>query len=278
MPPRASDNVPIVTLLTDFGQRDHYVGSMKGVILQIEPRANVVDITHEVEPHNILQASFILRQIWSYYPPGTVHVVVVDPGVGSDRRIIAGQYEGQIVVAPDNGVISILHREKQLEALYVVENTRLFLPYTSNTFHGRDIFAPVAAMLLRGMPLVDVGPPTDHIALLRLPETQRFPSHITGEVLFIDHFGNLITNISSQDIASLEPQRNTIDITVNEVWVGHLRRTYSDVNDGEPIAFVGSSSTLEIGVNRGRANQQLEAAVGSHVEVRRIPGLPNYEP
>ncbi|UCF32967.1 MAG: SAM-dependent chlorinase/fluorinase, partial [Phycisphaerales bacterium] len=141
----------LVTLTTDFGTRDPYVGVMKGVILSMAPKAKVVDITHDIEAHNIAEAAFVLRSIWPWYPEGTVHVAVVDPGVGSERRVLLGRYEGRYVIAPDNGLITLVHRSLRLEEMRVVENRRYLLPHTSGTFHGRDIMAPVAAHMVNGV-------------------------------------------------------------------------------------------------------------------------------
>ena len=156
----------LITLITDFGTRDYYVGAMKGVILQIDPQATIVDITHDIEPHNVVHGAFVLRQSLPWFPQRTVHVVVVDPGVGSDRRILAGKYDGQVVLAPDNGLISLVHRELPLEEIYAVQNTQYFRNPVSRTFHGRDILAPVAAYVATGLSLDKLGPAADRVEVL----------------------------------------------------------------------------------------------------------------
>ncbi len=243
-----------ITLTTDFGSTDHYVGVMKGVILRIAPTATIVDITHEIGAHNIVHGAFALRQILAWYPAGSVHVVVVDPGVGTDRRIIAGRYSGQIVIAPDNGLISVVHRELHLEEMYSVENTRYFAGPVSPTFHGRDILAPVAAHVASGVPLSHLGPPAGQIDILRFPVTQPIDSGgLRGCVVYVDHFGNLVTNISADEVGQLMRQRGELTIHVGDQPAGPLRRVYGEVPADEPLALIGSSGMMEVAVNCGRA-------------------------
>ncbi len=261
--------MPPITLITDFGTRDYYVGAMKGVILGIAPNVPVVDVTHEIEPQNIIQASFVLRQTLAWFPPGTVHLVVVDPGVGSQRAVLAGQYAGQIVIAPDNGIITLAHRELMLEALHVVENTELFCHPVSNTFHGRDILAPVAAHVAGGVPLPQLGPVAGGVEVLKLPEVEQLePRGLRGTVLFADHFGNLISNIPREEVTELIRQHPDVAIYVGGRQVGPLRKTYSEVATGEPLALIGSCSTLEISVNRGRADDLFGSGPNIAIELR----------
>ena len=258
-----------ITLITDFGTRDHYVGAIKGVILGIAPGATIVDITHDVEPHNIVQAAFVLRRTIEWFPSGTVHLAVVDPGVGSKRRILAGRYAGQVVIAPDNGLISLVHRDLTLEALHTVENPRYFHKAVSDTFHGRDILAPVAAHVASGVSLAQLGPPASGIDLLQSAAPERIdPAGLRGAVVFIDRFGNLVTNISVEDLASVFGQGGDVKVYVGETCIGPIHRTYSDVSVGQPVALMGSSKLLEISVNRGRADDQLAAAPETPVYVR----------
>ena len=161
----------IITLITDYGGRDYYVGALKGVILSIAPKVTLVDVTHEVEPHNILHAAFVLRSIWPWFPAGTIHLVIVDPGVGTERRVLLGRYDGSYVVAPDNGVLSFLHRELRTEAMHVVEDPRFTLPHVSSTFEGRDVLAPVAAHLALGVKPRDFGRATDRVEVFPLPRS-----------------------------------------------------------------------------------------------------------
>ncbi len=260
---------PPITLLTDFGTRDQYVAEMKGVILQIAKQACVVDITHHIDPQDVVRAAFVLRQVWNWFPPGTVHVAVVDPGVGSDRRIIAGRYSGQYVVCPDNGLISMVHHDLQIEAVHVVENRNYTLSTVCSTFHGRDIMAPVAAHLAIGVPIRNLGPPTNHVEVLPLaaPRPIAGPG-LAGEVLCADRFGNLITNIPRQALMSMYRQRSDPQVYLDGRCIGPIRTAYHEVPAGQPLAVIGSAEYLEIAVNCGNAAETLAAKRGAKVEVR----------
>src|SRR5437868_1152800 len=166
----------IITLTTDFGEADHYVACMKGVILQQVPDVQLVDVTHTINQHDVVHGAFVLRQVVSHFPVGTIHIAVVDPGVGTARRLLAARYEGQIILAPDNGLVSLIHRDFAMDELYSIENTRLFRPEVSTTFHGRDILAPVAGNLARGLPMDNVGPPLDQLEILNLEKANSLPS------------------------------------------------------------------------------------------------------
>ncbi|UCG16423.1 MAG: SAM-dependent chlorinase/fluorinase [Phycisphaerales bacterium] len=259
----------LITLVTDFGTCDQYVGAIKGVIHQLAPKATVVDITHDIEPRNILRAAFVLRHVWPWYPRGTVHVVVVDPGVGSARQILVGRYAGQYVVAPDNGVITLVHRDLPLEALCVAEDRRNFLPKVSATFHGRDIMAPLAAKLSEGMSITKVGPPTDHVKVLSLPTPDYRPEHVmAGTILFVDRFGNLVSNISREDLASTLRHRPSAQVYLDGVCIGPIRTHYAEVPSGKPLALIDSTDYLEIAVNGGSAAERFQPAGDAVVEVR----------
>lgn len=260
----------IIALLTDFGTRDHYVAAMKGVILQIEPKVTLVDICHEIEPQNLYQGAFALRQVLPYFPAETVFVAVVDPGVGSTRRILVGRYTNRVIIAPDNGLLTLVHRDAELEELRVVENRRYFAATLSNTFHGRDIFAPVAAHIARGVALREFGPPADCLELLDLPRPVRnADGTIIGQVMLVDRFGNLITNISELDIsAARASHRGSFEVYLGERRIGPLRATYADAPPREPLALIGSTQLLEIAVNGGDASRQLAAGIGTPVSYR----------
>ena len=260
---------PPITLLTDFGTRDQYVAEMKGVLLQIAPQAPVVDITHEIEPHDVLRAAFILRQVWDWFPADTVHLAVVDPGVGSNRRIIAGRYSGRQVVCPDNGLISLVHRELRVEAVHVVDNRDYMLANVSGTFHGRDIMAPAAAHLAAGVAIRNLGPPTDHVEILQLaePQTGTGPG-ISGQVLCVDRFGSLVTNITRQALALIYQKHPNAQVYLDGKCVGPVHTAYHEVPSGQPLALIGSTDRLEIAVNRGHAAPVLSARRGTAVEVR----------
>jgi S-adenosyl-L-methionine hydrolase (adenosine-forming) len=259
----------LITLTTDFGEADHYIACMKGVILQIAPTVRIVDVTHTISRHNVVQAAFILRQVFDCFPDGTIHVAVVDPGVGTARRLIAARYGGQIILAPDNGVVTLIHRDFVLAELRVVENTHLFRTEISATFHGRDILAPVAAHLARGVTLDSVGPMIDRLEILNLDPVRALPDGaLEGQVLYVDHFGNLITNISEAEIGRFGGASGRMDVHVGPLRVGPLRLAYGEVNVGEIVAVMGSSGMLEVAINQGSAAAQLCAAPGTIVVVR----------
>ena len=185
--------MPIVTLTTDYGMQDFYVAALKGVILEIAPEARIVDVTHDIEPHDVLRGAFVVRQAWPWFKEGTVHVAIIDPGVGSKRRVILGEYAGRYIVAPDNGLVTFIHRDFPRAALYAVQNTDFFLPVRSATFHGRDLMAPVAAHLAKGANAGDFGPAIDDPVLLPIePEGKFTGKEIRGRVLYVDRFGTMI--------------------------------------------------------------------------------------
>lgn len=260
----------IVALITDFGTHDYYVGAVKGMILQINPKATLVDITHEIESQDLYHAAFVLRQSLPCFPTGTVIVAVVDPTVGTRRRILAARYNGRVVLAPDNGLVTLLQRDANLEQLHVVENRRYFASNLSSTFHGRDIFAPVAGHLSRGVPLTELGPATDRLEILELAKPKFNPDgSIEGEVVLIDHFGNLITNISELDLTAGRSTR-VLEVYVGAVRVGPLRSTYAAVPPGDPVAVIGSARMLEVAINGGSAAARFKAGRGQAVSLRTI--------
>jgi S-adenosyl-L-methionine hydrolase (adenosine-forming) len=257
----------IVTLTSDFGTQDHYVACMKGAILRINPKATLVDVTHDIVPQGIVQAAFVLRQIWSWFPAGTVHVVVVDPGVGTGRRILVGRYTDRIVVAPDNGILTLVHRDGQFQELRVVENRQYFAGPLSTTCHGRDVLAPAAAHITNGVRLNEFGPLIDRLELLSLPSPRRDGLGLVGEVLYVDHFGNLITNISVADVNAVAGRCGRLTVRLGERVIGPIHATYGDVAVGEPVAMISSTVMLEIAVNRGNAAEAFDARVGTPVAV-----------
>lgn len=258
----------VIALLTDFGLKDHYVGAMKGVILQVNPKAAVVDITHEIGPQDLYHAAFVLRQAFPYFPPETIFTCVIDPTVGTSRRILAVRYNNRTVLAPDNGLITLLHRDAELQAIRVVENQQLFNIRLSSTFHGRDIFAPIAAHLSRGVSLDQIGPTTDHIELLDL-HRPRFNGDgtIDGEIFVIDHFGNLISNISTMDINNHGGKHRALHVSIGPHEIGPVRNTYAEVPVGHALALIGSSQMLEIAVNGGNAAKALQIRRGTPIKL-----------
>jgi S-adenosylmethionine hydrolase len=262
----------LITLLTDFGLKDVYVGVMKGVIVGINPHLTVVDLTHEIPPQNIAAARFNLMNAYSYFPVGTVHIAVVDPGVGSQRRGIALQIEQGFLVGPDNGLFSgVLHQSRVLAAVELTNPNYWRTPTPSTTFHGRDIFAPVGAHLASGVPIEQLGESFDPKTLTALAIGDRIPtsSGIVGCIQYIDHFGNLITNISAAEV-----QEKTWAVLVGDACTPTLgdrriesSQTYSERPVGEVVTLIGSHGWVEIAVNGGSAQQALNMDVGSPVEV-----------
>lgn len=241
-----------ITLTTDFGNSDHYVGSVKGVIYSINPDAGIADITHEIPSYDVLSAAFTLRCFSPYFPEGTVNVVVVDPGVGGERKPIALEADKKFFVGPDNGVFTYIILESESPRAFEISNPKYLLPDVSATFHGRDIFAPVAAHLSLGAPIEELGGRLDRPFTLRLKRPEIIGKEIKGEVIFEDKFGNLVTNIPGSIVDS--------DSTVYacDSAINGIRRSYSEASEGELLAVVGSSGFLELSVNRGRATDLIK--------------------
>lgn len=258
----------IITLTTDFGTRDGFVGTMKGIILGINPNATIVDITHEIAPQDIEQGAFLFAASAKYFPANTIHVVVVDPGVGSARRAMAIKMGETIFVAPDNGVLtSAIKRLRDLEIHAVhLNNPNFFLPRVSNTFHGRDIFAPCAAHLSLGTPLKEMGEPiTNWVTLPRILPTRRGDGAWVGRVVYSDRYGNIVTNIGEEMLRDSDPMRVVVEIGHQKIL--GLKRTYADGAEGELIALISSSEELEIAQRNGNAAKTLGVLGGSEVVV-----------
>ncbi|MHC4712541.1 MAG: SAM hydrolase/SAM-dependent halogenase family protein [Planctomycetota bacterium] len=261
----------IVTLLSDFGP-GIYVAAMKGVILAAAPDAKIVDICHTVRPQNVREAAFILGAVAPTFPAGTVHCIVVDPGVGTQRRIVLLEVRERIFLAPDNGVLTRVLKGAAVPRAYSVENDAYFRRPVSPTFHGRDIFAPVAAAIAAGERPLAFGPKVDPgtLILCDLSESVSTAGKIVGEIVFIDAFGNLVSNITEAQLQALGPPGE-----LAADFHGHrlpgIRRTYGDVRRGEMMALVGSLGCLEIAVACGSAAGRLPAAEGDRVTVRRSP-------
>jgi S-adenosylmethionine hydrolase len=263
----------VITLTTDFGLADSYVGTMKGVILGIAPDARVVDITHDITPQNTHQAAYIVHTFPSYFPPGTIHLVIVDPTVGSERLAIALGTPEAIFVAPDNGVLTYVWRDALErwgpEACRVVElaESRFWLPRVSRTFHGRDIFAPAVAHLACGAALESLGPRLPRLteADLEQPAAGR-TGGLVGRIIHVDHFGNCITNITPRHLeqAGLGEQ---IAVQIIDQRISGLSRTFSDVPVGALVALIGSTEHLELAVRNGSAAQTLGVGTGDVVRV-----------
>jgi len=251
----------LIALLTDFGTRDYYVGAMKGVILGINPRATIVDITHEIEPQNIQSAAFVLRACYRDFPVGTIFLCVVDPGVGSKRRGIIVGSKDHYFVGPDNGLFGFV-----IDAdctICSIEIDDLFHKPVSSTFHGRDIFAPVAAHLSKGRVGLEFGPRiTDPVVLPDVEPKQIGPEEFEARIIHIDRFGNLVTNITADRVTG------AIELTVGTTRITAFRDHYEGGDPGVPFAIVGSAGFLEISVKAGSAAEALEAKVGMLVTIK----------
>jgi S-adenosyl-L-methionine hydrolase (adenosine-forming) len=244
--------MPVITLLTDFGIADSYVAEMKAVLLSRNAALTLVDISHEVPPGDIRAGEYLLSRAWHHFPRGTVHLAVIDPGVGTERRALAAESGGHRFLAPDNGLLSFLPGDARFVSMPAPADA-------APTFHGRDLFAPAAAILATGDPLESLGTTITHPVRLPLLVSHRDGTTVLGEVIYVDHFGTLITNIPPSGAAS------GARIHVGETDVGPLRRTFADAARGALVAFVGSGGTVEIAVRDGSAAAKLGVGVGAEV-------------
>lgn len=257
----------LLTLTTDFGLNDAYVAAMKGVALSINPDLRLVDVTHGVGAQDVMEAAFVLREAVPYFPPETVHLVVVDPGVGTERRALALRIGDQFFVGPDNGLFSLLPGGTEPDEAVVLDNPAAWRsPEPSATFHGRDIFAPAAAHLASGRALPNLGSPAGAIKRLHWVQPLADEQGIRGWVVHIDRFGNAITNVPA-DLLDAHRTGRSVKCYVGSTTLDALHTTYGDVETGEPVALVGSSGMLEVGVNGGDAAQLLSIHKGSVVHV-----------
>lgn len=251
-----------IALITDFGLQDGYVGIMKGAIACINPHLTVIDITHKIPPQNIAAGRFCLMNAYPYFPDGTVYIAVIDPGVGSQRRGVAIQFSQGYLVGPDNGLFSgLLSLSRAIAAVELTNINYWRVPDPSTTFHGRDIFAPVGAHLASGVPLEALGTPVTLNSLVKLPleEVTIIANNIRGSIQYIDHFGNIITNIPGELVKD-----ENWSVAVRE-QISKTGLTYSDVNRGELVSLIGSHGWVEIAVNGGNAQQQLQVNWGDQV-------------
>lgn len=271
---------PIITLTTDFGLQDPFVGVMKGVIANICPRADVIDLTHGVQAFNILDGALAIWQAWRYFPAETVHVIVVDPGVGSERRAILARLGEQWFIAPDNGVLTLVERDVRRSGGFVcfwqIENPAYRLPNPSNTFHGRDIFAPAGANLAEQIELGSVdadrfGCIMETVVHLPVPEPVHNPDgSIEGAILKSDKFGNLLTNIPATNLPAV---RDGFTLEIGDRRITNFCRFYAEAEHGELFAIVGSSDLLEIAMNRGSAMEEIGLGPKTEVRIVRSAGV-----
>ena len=256
----------IITLTTDFGSSDHFVGVMKGVILGIHPGVEIVDITHEVRPFEVAEGAFTIAQAYRYFPKKAIHVIVVDPGVGSSRRPILAEAAGQFFIAPDNGVLSMVFAREKMRVRHIT-NERFFLKLVSRTFHGRDVFAPVAAHLAKGTLPAKLGPRIDDALRLAIDEPViRGEGQCTGVVLKVDRFGNLITNLTIDRLETVNAR--AFELKIGTQTITRLALTFTECPPGELFIVVGSAGYLEVAVNQGSAAELLGCGPGAPVELK----------
>ena len=259
---------PIITLTTDYGSNDHLVGTLKGVILKINPEANIVDITHHITPYDLLDGALAIGAAYSYFPPRTIHVVVVDPGVGTDRRPLLVSGETQYFVAPDNGVLSLVYEREQSLLVRHANVEHYYLQPVSKTFHGRDIFAPIAAWLSKGWQAASMGDEvTDH-KKFTMPKPKAADGAVKGVILRVDSFGNLVTNFRPEDLPASALETGNLQFQIGAQTVSRLVDTFAKGNPGEAFAYIGSNGFVEIGVNKGSAAKMLNAGRGVAVTLK----------
>jgi S-adenosylmethionine hydrolase len=257
-------SMSIISLLSDFGQKDPYVAEMKAAILSINPQARIIDITHEIEKFSIRTGAYVLASAASYFPSNTVHVAVVDPGVGTKRRPIIAQTNRSIYVGPDNGLLMLAAYKEKIKNVYIIDNPQYMLSEVSKTFHGRDIFAPAAAHLTTGIKPPEFGPTIHDYVFPEYAKPHIKPRELVGEVLSIDDFGNIISNISTKDLEKSgfhEGDSFTVALGCKTLNL-HFCSTYGEVPIGAPLALIGSSNFLEAAVNQGSASAAFKAKVG----------------
>jgi len=263
----------IITLLTDFGTEDAYVGVMKGAILSINPSAVVVDVCHYIDPQDVLEAAYLIKSSYRYFPEGTIHIIVVDPGVGGLRSIIAVELSGHTFLAPDNGILTLLMDEGEVDKIVRVENTHYFLDSISRTFHGRDIFAPVGAHISKGVPIEELGPHLAMQDLIRLGIPKPYLSdnnELTGTIISIDRFGNCISNINEDCLNKFvkNSSEKRLEIKIGKTVINSLSRSYTGVGTGCPLAIIGSFGYLEIALNCDNASRRLNIEKGDTITLK----------
>jgi len=258
----------IITLITDFGEESGYAGVMKGVVLTINPECQIIDISHQVSPQDIEEAAFLLNNAYPYFPAHTIHVVVVDPVVGSERKPILIETDNYWFVGPDNGVFSFVFLKKGIKRVWEITNTDYFFPEVSSTFHGRDIFAPVAGHLSLGVSAKEIGSELQEYVVLADLEPKVSEGAIKGRVAYVDHFGNLTSNIS-KDLFSKWIADKPFEITVGTRVFHKLYHSYAEAGDGEILALFGSFRWLEISVKNGNCQKELGLNKGAEVTIYR---------
>ncbi|MDO8745517.1 MAG: SAM-dependent chlorinase/fluorinase [Candidatus Brocadiaceae bacterium] len=291
----------VITLLTDFGTQDAYVGVMKGVIAGINPFANIIDICHNVPPQDIFNGAYLMYTAYKYFPKGTIHTAIVDPGVGSKRDIVCVETKDYFFLVPDNGLLSFIVQEEKPKSIIRLTNSKYFLPLPSSTFHGRDVFAPVAAHLSLGVKPQQLGIMINQLEQLYIPKPFRKKTgQVEGQIIYIDRFGNLITNITKEhlmqhdhsqslfktqmkeiplpvslpsqggDEGGVKINLKCLETTIGKKKIIGLIKTYTDVNAGEPLALIGSAGFLEVSINQGNAQKYFKVDKGSKIIIELV--------
>lgn len=255
----------IISLLTDFSYKDQYVGLLKAVILNINPKAKIIDLCHDIPPQDVKRAAYMLCACYRYFPSGTIHVVVVDPGVGTKRRIICVKAAGQYFIAPDNGVLTLIVEKNKPEFIINLTNKKYFLKKISHTFHGRDILAPSAAHLSKGLNPLILGKKIRTIKMIDFPKAVIKDKAIIGEVLYIDSFGNLVTNINERLLSNLGTRPEKTRIKIKSKTIYGIKSSYEQARIGGLLAIIGSTGNLEISANRRNAQRVVGAKPGDKV-------------
>jgi S-adenosylmethionine hydrolase len=260
--------IPLITLLTDFGERDYFVASMKGVILNINPQAHIVDLSHHVTPHDVADAAYLLKSCYRYFPDGTIHVAVVDPGVGSARRPLLVSSSRYFFVGPDNGLFTYVCQEETGVEVRQIENRQYRLDSDGATFDGRDLFAPAAAWLTKGQPLGSYGRLVANYERLSTPEPAWAQHAMSGQIVYIDRFGNLITNLTTYHVKEVSglTKRSAPYIRLGGITIDGLLRSYAE-GSSEPQALINSNGYVEVFVKEGRAADRLNIARGARVDL-----------
>jgi S-adenosylmethionine hydrolase len=260
--------IPIITLLTDFGLHDYFVGTMKGVIMNIHPEVTIVDISHDVSPHDIFQAAFLLKNAYTYFPIGTIHVVVVDPGVGSDRKPIIISSERGYFIAPDNGVLSYVYAEDHVSEIREITADHYFVKPRSGTFDGRDIFAPVAAWLSKGVGFALFGEPITEYKKFEISVPVKIQQGaLKCTIVYVDRFGNLVSNLTREQFKELldSSKKRRFAFRVGNHNISKISQSYAEGGEDELIAIFGSSGYVEFSVNQGNAAQFTELCAGKDI-------------
>ncbi len=254
-----------LTLTTDFGTRDTYVAAVKGVVLSHAPDVQILDVTHEIEPQDVVGGSYQVSTLLGLFPEDTIHLIVVDPGVGSARRAIVVDTEAGTYVAPDNGVLTPVFDGVKVREVREITDMGLVRPRVSSTFHGRDVFAPAAAHLALGVPPARFGDLVEDPVRLNVWDIERGKGRVRGQIVHIDRFGNVITNLSRADL----PAERDVEVSVGSTRIRGMSRTYTDVETGGVLALMGSQDTVEISINGGRAAETLSLSRGDRVEISK---------